>query len=158
MSVIIERKLLLLGSKCGRLDINNGGEIMTLGEFIKGKRTELGMSRNLLATKTGISHTEVQRIETNARKMPSLKVLCALADALNVPQEELLKVAGYAPGDDISATQRAFPGLKSKKQQETVEKIADGLSRNADLKDEDLDDLYRQVEMFIEYAKREKDS
>lgn len=131
---------------------------MTLGEFIKNKRTELGMSRNLLATKTGISHTEVQRIETNERKMPSLKVLCALADALNVPQEELFKVAGYALGDDMSATQRAFPGLKSKKQQETVEKIADGLSRNADLKDEDLDDLYKQVEMFIEYAKREKDS
>ena len=131
---------------------------MTLGEFIKRKRTELGMSRNLLATKTGISHTEVQLIETNARKMPSLKVLCALANALNVPQEDLLKVAGYAPGDDMTATQRAFPGLKSKKQQETVEKIADGLSRNADLKDEDLDDLYKQVEMFIEYAKREKDS
>ena len=131
---------------------------MTLGEFIKTKRTELGMSRNLLAINTGISHTEVQRIETNERKMPSLKVLCALADALNVPQEDLLKVAGYAPGDDMSPTQRAFPGLKTKKQQETVEKIADGLSRNADLKDEDLDDLFKQVEMFIEYAKKEKDS
>ena len=131
---------------------------MTLGEFIKIKRTETGMSRNLLAAKAGISHTEVRRIETNERKMPSLKVLCALSDALNVPQEDLLKVAGYAPGDDISVTQRAFPGLRSKKQQETVEKIADGLSRNADLKDEDLDDLYRQVEMFIEYVKREKDS
>ena len=131
---------------------------MTLGEFIKNRRTELGMSRNLLAINTGISHTEVQRIETNERKMPSLKVLCALADALNVPQENLLKVAGYAPGDNMSATQRAFPGLKTQKQQETVEKIADGLSRNADLKDEDLDDLFKQVEMFIEYAKKEKDS
>ena len=131
---------------------------MTLGEFIKNKRTELGMSRNLLATKTGISHTEVQRIETNERKLPSLKVLCALADALNVPQEDLLKVAGYAPGDDVSATQRAFPGLKTKKQQETVEKIADGLSRNADLNDENLDELYKLVGMFIEYAKREKNT
>lgn len=131
---------------------------MTLGEFIKTKRTETGMSRNLLATKAGISHTEVQRIETNERKMPSLKVLCALADALNVPQEELLKIAGYAPTDDTPAVERAFPGLKTRKQQETVEKIADGLSRNADLKDEDLDDLYKQVEMFIEYAKREKNS
>lgn len=116
------------------------------------------MSRNMLATKTGISHTEVQRIETNERKMPSLKVLCSLASALNIPQEDLLKVAGYVPGDDMTAVERAFPGLKTKKQQETVEKIADGLSRNADLKDEDLDDLYKQVEMFIEYAKREKDS
>ena len=131
---------------------------MTLGEFIKNRRTELGMSRNSLATKAGISHTEVQRIETNERKMPSLKVLCSLASALNVPQEDLLKVAGYAPDDDMSAVERAFPGLKTKKQQETVEKIADGLSRNADLKDEDLDDLYKQVEMFIEYAKKEKDS
>jgi transcriptional regulator with XRE-family HTH domain len=131
---------------------------MTLGEYIKNKRTELGMSRNLLASKAGISHTEVQRIETNERKMPSLKVLCSLADALNIPQEDMLKVAGYAPADDIPAVERAFPGLKTRKQQETVEKIADGLSRNADLKDEDLDDLFKQVEMFIEYAKREKDS
>lgn len=60
--------------------------------------------------------------------------------------------------DDMTAVERAFPGLKTKKQQETVEKIADGLSRNTDLKDEDLDGLYKQVEMFIEYAKREKDS
>ncbi len=131
---------------------------MTLGEYIKNKRTELGMSRNLLASKAGISHTEVQRIETSERKMPSLKVLCSLADALNIPQEEMLKVAGYAPADDIPAVERAFHGLKTRKQQETVEKIADGLSRNADLKDEDLDDLFKQVEMFIEYAKREKDS
>jgi hypothetical protein len=90
--------------------------------------------------------------------MPSLKVLCALADALNVPQEDLLKIAGYVPTDDTPAVERAFPGLKTRKQQETVEKIADGLSRNSDLKDEDLDDLYKQVEMFIEYAKREKNT
>ena len=38
---------------------------MTLGEFIKNRRIEIGMSRNLLASKAGISHTEVQRIETN---------------------------------------------------------------------------------------------
>lgn len=127
---------------------------MTLGEFIKNRRTEIGMSRNLLASKAGISHTEVQRIETNERKMPSLKVLGKLAEALNVPQEDILKVAGYGPDDDASAVERAFPGLRTAKQKETAEKIVDGLSRNTDLKDEDLDDLYRQVEMFIEYAKK----
>ena len=62
------------------------------------------------------------------------------------------------PSDDISAVERVFPGLRTPKQRETVERIADGLSRNADLKDEDLDDLYRQVEVFIEFAKRKKDS
>ena len=131
---------------------------MTLGEFIKKRRSDIDMSRNQLATKAGISHTEVHRIETGERKQPSLKVLCAIADALNMPQEELLKVAGYAPSDDMSAVERVFPGLKTQKQRETVERIADGLSRNADLKDEDLDDLYRQVEVFIEVAKRKQDS
>ena len=131
---------------------------MTLGEFIKKRRTDLDMSRNQLATKAGISHTEIHRIETNERKQPSLKVLCALADALYMPQEELLKVAGYAPSDNISAVEHVFPGLKTQKQRETVEKIADGLSRNADLKDEDLDDLYNQLEVFIEFAKRKKNS
>lgn len=131
---------------------------MTLGEFMKNRRNELDMSRNQLANKAGISHTEVHRIETGERKQPSLKVLCAIADALNMPQEELLKVAGYAPSDDTSTVERLFPGLKTQKQRETVERIADGLSRNADLKDEDLDDLYRQVEVFIEFAKRKQDS
>lgn len=131
---------------------------MTLGEFIKKRRTDLNISRNQLATNAGISHTEIHRIETNERKQPSLKVLCALADALYMPQEELLKVAGYTPSYNISSVERVFPGLKTPKQRETVEKIADGLSRNADLKDEDLDDLYRQLEVFIEITKRKNNS
>ncbi len=127
---------------------------MTLGEFIKARRAELGMSRNQLGIKAQISHTEVHRIETGERRQPSLKVLCALADALGTPQEEFLKIAGYAPSDDVSAIERAFPGLKTEKQRETVGKIVDGLSRNSQLKDEDLDDLYRQVEMFLTYASK----
>lgn len=112
------------------------------------------MSRNQLGIKAQISHTEVHRIETGERRQPSLKVLCALADALGTPQEEFLKIAGYAPSDDVSAIERAFPGLKTEKQRETVGKIVDGLSRNSQLKDEDLDDLYRQVEMFLTYASK----
>lgn len=131
---------------------------MTLGEYIQNRRTELGISRNALGTKANISHTEVYRIESNERKQPSLKVICAIADALEIPQEELLKVAGYAPSDDRSVVEKAFPGLRTAKQRETVERIADGLSRNADLKDEDLDDLYQQVEVFIEFKKRKQSS
>jgi transcriptional regulator with XRE-family HTH domain len=129
---------------------------MTLGDFIQARRTELGMTRNTLATKAHLSNTEIFRIETNERKQPSLKVLCRLAEALLIPQEELLRVAGYAPSDDTPVITRVFPGLRTEKQRETVGKIADGLSRNADLKDEDLDDLYRQVEVFIEFTKRKQ--
>ena len=131
---------------------------MTLGEYIQTRRKTVGLTRNQLAIAAGISHTEIHRIETGDRKQPSLKILCALSNALNVPQEDVLKVAGYTPTDDTPAVQLAFPGLKSTKQIETVELIADGLSRNSDLQDEDLDDLYRQVEMFIEYAKKKKDT
>ena len=131
---------------------------MTLGEYIRQRRTALGISRHKLAMDAGISHTEVHRIETGERKMSSLKVLCAIAESLSVPQEELLKVSGYAPSDDLTATERAFPGLKTPKQRETVEKIVDGLSRNAQLKDEDLDALYKQVDMFLRYAEQREDT
>ncbi len=131
---------------------------MTLGEFIRDKRESICMSRNQLAIAAGISHTEVYRIESGDRKQPSLKVLCAIADALMLPQEDVLKAAGFAPSDDTPAVERAFPGLRSQKQREMVERIADGLSRNSDLRDEDLEDLYRQVEMFIDYATRNKDT
>ena len=131
---------------------------MTLGEFIRERRKEIGVSRNMLATKAGISHTEIHRIETGGRKQPSLKVLCSLADALLVPQEKLLIVAGYQPLDDKTSVERVFPGLKTQKQRETVEKIVDGLSRNSQLGDEDLDDLYRQVEMFLDYSRKKSDT
>ena len=131
---------------------------MTVGEFIKERRSREGMSRNSLAQKAGVSHTEIMRIETNARKLPSLKVLCSIADALNVSQEEMLKAAGYAPSDDLSPIERAFPGLKTPKQQETARLIIEGIERNASLKDEDLDDLYKQVEMFLEYADKQKNT
>lgn len=131
---------------------------MTLGEFIQNRRKALELSRNMLATRAGISHTEVHRIETGERQQPSLKVLSALAVALEVPQEELMKFAGYIPMDDTPAIDRVFPGLKSEKQKETVGKIVDGLSRNSDLADEDLDDLYQQVEMFLDYAKKKRNT
>ena len=97
------------------------------------------------------------RIETNQRRLPSLKVLCSIADALCVPHEEILKYAGYSPSDDLSPIERVFPGLKTQKQQETASLILEGIARNSSLKDEDLDDLYKQVEMFLKYA-NEKNS
>lgn len=130
---------------------------MTLGDFIKENRTKMNMSRNALAVKAGISHTEIMRIETNQRRLPSLKVLCSIADALCISHEEILKYAGYSPSDDLSPIERVFPGLKTQKQQETASLILEGIARNSSLKDEDLDDLYKQVEMFLNYA-NEKNS
>ena len=131
---------------------------MTLGEFITLRRNELGMSRNALAVASGVSHTEVNRIETGDRKQPSVKNIKSLASVLLVPAEDLMKYAGYIPSDDISPVERAFPGLKTEKQRQTVETIVEGLSRNSELADEDLDELCKQLDRIIVYAKNKKDS
>ena len=126
---------------------------MTLGEFIAKRREELDLTRNALAVSSGISHTEIKRIETGDRKQPSLKVLESLSSALSVPKEDLMKLAGYIPADDVSAVERAFPGLKTEKQRQTVETIVDGLARNSYLADEDLDELCKQLDRIVAYAK-----
>lgn len=132
----------------------------TLADFIKERRNAKEWSKRKLAMEAEISHTEVHRIESGERKNPSANVLNSLADALGVPKEELLKIAGYIDehDDDVSLIERAFPDLKTEKQQETVQKIVDGLARNSDLRDSDYDNLVNQMEMFLTYAKNKKNS
>lgn len=125
-----------------------------LGDFIRERREELGLSRNALAVSAGISHTELRRIETGERKEPSGSVLISLAKALGISEEKMLEVAGI-----LQPSAPAFPILKTAKQRDTISEIARGLARNSDsLKDEDLDDLLKQVDMFIAYAKNKNNS
>ena len=107
-----------------------------------------------------LSHTEVHRIEIGERQSPSVPVLNALAEALGVSKEEMLQVAGYIDEDNESVPliERVFPDLKTEKQRDTVRKIVDGLARNSDLEEKDYDDLVDQMEMFLTYAKKKKNS
>ena len=131
----------------------------TLGDFIKDRRLAKEWSKRALAEKANISHSEVHRIENGERTNPSVPVLNSLADALGIPKDEILRVAGYrADEGDVPLIERLFPDLKTAKQQETAQKIIDGLARNSDLKDVEYDDLLKQVEMFLDYAKKNKNS
>jgi len=130
-----------------------------IGDFIKERRLAKDWSKRALAEKAGVSHSEVHRIENGERTNPSVPVLFAIAEALGVPKDEMLRQAGYKSDDgDAPFIEKVFPDLKTEKQQQTAQKIVDGLSRNGDLNDTDLDDLVRQVEMFLEYAKKKKDT
>ena len=130
-----------------------------IGEFIKERRLAKELSKRALAEKAGISHSEVHRIENGERVNPSVPVLNALAEALGVPKDDILRLAGYKADDgDIPLIEKVFPDLKTEKQQQTAQKIVDGLSRNSNLKDAEYDDLVRQVEMFLEYAKKNRDT
>lgn len=127
---------------------------LSLGEVIRQRRTACRLSRTGLARLCGISHTEICRIESGEREVPSLRHLYALADALQLSREQLLNMVQPGGNEALSPLQRAFPALRREKEREVVERIADGLSRSRHLQDEDLEELYRQVDMFLRYKEK----
>lgn len=67
---------------------------MSLSEFMREKRKQKDWSQRDLAAAAGISNAEISRIEGGKRKEPSPTVLKAIAKALDVPVEEMLRQAG----------------------------------------------------------------
>ena len=107
-----------------------------VGDYIRARREAKGLSKRQLAEKAGISHSEVHRIENGERQNPSVPMLIALASVLGIPQDDILVLAGYkTDSDNVPLIEKVFPDLKTPKQQETAQKIIDGLSRNSQLKD-----------------------
>lgn len=66
-----------------------------LGKFIAEHREAKNLSRRKLAELANISHTEIHRLENGERKNPSPPVLKAIANALGVTYDEIMKAAGY---------------------------------------------------------------
>lgn len=68
---------------------------MGAGEFVRRKRLEKCLSQRQLAALSGISNSEISRIEAGGRQNPSPAVLRLLSAALDTPYEEMLAQAGY---------------------------------------------------------------
>lgn len=66
-----------------------------LSTFITTHREAKKLSKRKLAELANISHTEIHRLENGERKMPSPPVLKAIANALGVTYDEIMKAAGY---------------------------------------------------------------
>lgn len=129
----------------------------SVGELIKERRMAKQWSKRGLAEKAGVSHSEIHRIENGERENPSVTILNAIADALGIPRDDMLHVAGYrVEEDNMPVIEKAFPDLKTPRQQEAARKIIDVLARSDDLHEDDLDGIVDQVEMFYEYAKKRK--
>lgn len=56
---------------------------------------------NKLGELSGVSAMYISQIERGRRVTPTPKILAKLAEGLNEPYEELMKVAGYMPYDDF---------------------------------------------------------
>jgi transcriptional regulator with XRE-family HTH domain len=128
-----------------------------IGDFIRERRKEKDLTLRGLAELAGISHTEIYRIESGERKMPSVQVLLQLAKALGVTNSEMLRMAGVpASYADTGPMADSFSELKTENQQEAAHKIIDGIARSGDLPKEDYDKLVEQMEMFLEYVKNKR--
>lgn len=131
-----------------------------VGDFIKKRRLDKGWSKRALAEKAGISHSEVHRIESGEREHPSVTMILAIADALSISREEILRVAGYTENNsDIPLIEKVFPDLKTPEQQQTAQKVIDGLARgSSENVDFDYDGFVRHMDMFLSYDKKKQDS
>jgi transcriptional regulator with XRE-family HTH domain len=71
-------------------------QTQALGAFIRAQRTLADLSLREMATITHVSNAYLSQIERGLHQ-PSVRVLSAIAQALNVPADELLAEAGLAP-------------------------------------------------------------
>jgi transcriptional regulator with XRE-family HTH domain len=102
-------------------------QMNNIGDFIKERRLAKEWSKRALAEKAGISHSEVHRIENGERLNPSVPVLYALAEALGIPKEEVLRQAGYIADDgDVPLIEKVFPDLKLRSSSRLLKKSSMG--------------------------------
>lgn len=66
-----------------------------LGEILRERRIELGLSKNKLAQYVGISQPEVTRIENGTRTVPNIITLIYMCEILGLDFINLLKITGY---------------------------------------------------------------
>lgn len=77
----------------------------TIAELVKKARKEKKISARKLATLVGVSHTEINNIESGYRVKPSILVLKGFEKYLDIPFKTTAELAGYSKetikyGDD----------------------------------------------------------
>ncbi|MDI3311932.1 MAG: helix-turn-helix transcriptional regulator [Thermoanaerobacterium sp.] len=118
---------------------------MSIGDKIKKYRLLQKMTQKELAKKANISRSYLADVE-NGRYNPSIEVLTAIANALNIPIDELFKNSNET-NKDGKIIQKINPKFKP---------IIDSLDRAGDLQDEDIDEIAKQLEFLIDYRKSQK--
>ena len=63
----------------------------SIGQNIKKRRMELGLSQEDFAQKSGVKYTTLTKIETGVIKTPSVAIVAKISKALGVSIENLLK-------------------------------------------------------------------
>ncbi|MDO9289669.1 MAG: XRE family transcriptional regulator [Thermodesulfovibrionales bacterium] len=78
---------------------------MNIGQYLKIKREEKGLSARAVAKKAGISDVHVSHIEHN-RRNPTFDVIMGILKALEVDAKEFLVETGYTNGGKNKKTEK----------------------------------------------------
>jgi transcriptional regulator with XRE-family HTH domain len=85
-------------------------QLVALGQFIRDQRHQAELSLRELADRANVSNPYLSQIERGLHE-PSMRVLKAIAGALNLPIDALLARAGLLGGDDdtgIAETEKSI--------------------------------------------------
>lgn len=74
-----------------------------IGQFIKDQRTKEGLSLSQLGKKTGVSDSEIHRIENGFRENPNWEILCKIAIVLKLNPISFMIKAGYISSEDLNS-------------------------------------------------------
>lgn len=138
---------------------------MNIGEFIKKLREERKLSINQLALYSDVSAAHISRIERGLRE-PSPEILKKVSQALKVPYEDLMKIAGYLDQQDnnlsskedefITKAQEQY-GYRGKKQAKELLENIRSLFDGGELPEEDRDEFFRAItEIYFEAKEKNK--
>lgn len=78
------------------------------GERLKELREQRSLSVNQLAMYAGVSAAAISRIENGHRGVPKPATIRKLAEALKMPYEQLMDIAGYMRADEIREQPRGY--------------------------------------------------
>jgi len=81
-------------------DEQTRARLIALGEKLKQRRLEKGMTLTTLAEASGVHQSYLGRIE-RAERRPSAPILRQLANPLGFNEVELLRMAGYLSPDQV---------------------------------------------------------
>lgn len=73
----------------------------SLGQLIRVRRKEQGLSQQVLADMCGTSDSEIAKIEHGERKTPNCQTLCKIAKALGYHPIEILLASGLLTEEDV---------------------------------------------------------
>ncbi|MGG1879987.1 helix-turn-helix transcriptional regulator [Paenibacillus cisolokensis] len=93
------------------------------GIYLKQIREEKGWSISRLAQAAEISGSQISRIENGLRGVPKPQTLRKIADALDVPYEELMSQAGYLETEAVPAAELSVPAWATAKDKRDFKKM-----------------------------------